>query len=376
MPCNSIPQLGTGRNNPLVDATIFILKDLLSKRNDLSSKRTFRGAVARGDILKININYFAAIIFILYFLTTPLAAEDPVCEHCGMKIISNNFISVNGKYYHKEHFLCAYCGKVIDGGFNFQDGKFYHNKCYNEHIVTRCSVCGAIIDGKYGVDIWGNKYCWDHHENDEPRCCFCNRFISNLLTNGGVVYSDGRIVCNQCRESAVMHLGKLNRYLSPILKTAARYGIELDVSDINFDMRDIDTTGAQKKISGSDQYGLTHCLIETQGPDTTYSCSIYLAYGMPEYIFIQTLAHELMHIWMYHNCIGNQNIALSEGSANYFAFLILKDTDNPEADKAIRLMEKSGHAAYGAGFLSVREFAEKNGIDQWLEYIKTHKNLP
>ncbi len=181
---------------------------------------------------------FLVLVGIVYILLSmvyspEMPGQDLVCNYCKA-VIKGNFLVVDGKYYHPEHFICAKCGKQIKGSYQERDGRYYHpncealvsglicaycNKvitgdyitssgkvyhpdCYHNNVVPRCSVCLQPLSGEYKIDIYGNKF---HaiHTSELNKCDNCGRLICKELTGGGISYGDGRHICNICYKKAV-----------------------------------------------------------------------------------------------------------------------------------------------------------------------------
>ena len=52
------------------------------------------------------------------------------------------------------------------------------------------------------MDAWGNTF-HSRHENEGVFCFSCSRIISEGVTQGGYIYSDGRYLCSLCQTSVV-----------------------------------------------------------------------------------------------------------------------------------------------------------------------------
>ena len=153
------------------------------------------------------------VLFVMIALslsTTDLEAQTLTCEQCGNPIRSGNYVTVDGKVYHPEHFLCAYCGNPIgdsqfykDGGNYYHpdhyaqyiaprcafcgepiigeyiksEGKTYHKDHYDKYVALKCSFCGLTINGDYTKTFWGETY-HKYHEGNVVKCDYCSRYIS------------------------------------------------------------------------------------------------------------------------------------------------------------------------------------------------------
>ena len=65
-----------------------------------------------------------------------------------------------------------------------------------------CTICLQPLNSEYSVDAWGNSF-HSKHEKEGVFCHSCSRIISQGVTRGGYIYSDGRHLCSLCRITAV-----------------------------------------------------------------------------------------------------------------------------------------------------------------------------
>jgi hypothetical protein len=319
----------------------------------------------------------AIAVLLMAMLPAFALAFEPVCHACGKKIIQGEWIEVDGKYFHKSCFKCHICGKPISGEVRKdKDGNYYHRQCYEEHKSIWCAICGEEIFGEYFRDYWGNAYC-AHHRDQVPKCDYCGRYITEKSSKGGFEYEDGRIICGICLESAVSEVSQVNTILTEIIDSLATIGIAIDTGHIA-GLRLVGQDELTRLAHGSEAAGWAECRVEksADGTERDCRCTISLLNDTPHYHFICALAHELMHVWLAANTSGAHHPVLAEGSCNYAAHLILKKYDAPEARYMIEAMTQMKHAAYRAGLSVVKKFAEENGHDYWLEYLKTSSKLP
>lgn len=353
------------------------------------------------------------IIFLALFISVfagsdALAKKKVVCEYCG-EGINGQYVLIDGYYYHPVHFKCSncgtpighttyhkkdgkyfcekcfdrlfarrctFCGGVIDQGGIIVGGFNYHEKCYNENIAKHCAVCGEIIFDDFYLDYWGNAY-HKKHLDSLHQCRYCGRLISDKTTNGGLVYDDGRYVCNLCRRQAVNDPSTALSLLDTALIFLKAEGIDIRAENINFYLVDRDDL---TNISGQDiemQEGYTICNETSIGSDIVERrIDIYTLGGKPREHFIGDVAHELMHCWLCSNAPKNIASALAEGSCNYASFLALKHLSEPYAGYIISNLNINNDPDYGEGFRRVRKLVENNGVEYWLYHLKQNKDFP
>ncbi len=326
------------------------------------------------------------ILFIFFILgvITFLISQEIRCEYCH-KPITGKYIKIGNKYYHPEHFLCNYCHKPITSQkFIESDGKYYHNECFYNNVVPRCSICGKPLKGKYLTNFWGEKY-HPYHESELKKCEYCNR----LIQNAPIPDENGFYVCDICKRKEISDLFHAKDFIKKINRLLYGYGIDIDLSLVKIKIGTL--TDMKNSIKNEDitpdQKGLAEYKIIKNGHNLKKEYTIFILKDIPDFVFAEIAAHELMHIWIYENCTKNQQPALVEGSCNYAAYLVLSKLTsyNPyrmisvqpkDAEYSILQLNENTDPIYGIGFKRIKKYAEKFGIEMWLSYIKHHQNLP
>jgi hypothetical protein len=270
---------------------------------------------------------------------------------------------------------CDYCGEPIVGDYIVVDSHPYHFSCYENHVALRCAVCGQIIKGEYYVDFWGNAV-HAYHKGVEPQCEYCGRYISDYTTGGGFRYDDGRIICKLCEKTAVEDSATVDTIRREIIEKFRSIGINL--KDDNPPISLVDkTTMARLDDDHIDPNGYTYIEKTTSlGVTLEKHLDIFLLHGMPRLHVVATLAHELMHVWLYDNGPDDMDPALCEGSCNYAAYLVLKQYPGKMSEYIQTTFRDEPDSIYGDGFRQVAKYAEKHGVREWLSYLKSHRRLP
>ncbi len=345
------------------------------------------------------------IIFLLIALSASFAQESPTCAYCK-EVIKGKYLKVDGKQYHPEHFLCKLCGKPIEGSFMRKDGgyyhpdcysraeglfcdyckkkldeeyvvsngKKYHRACYENYILPKCAVCNQPLSGYYKEDIYHNKY-HSYHRNEMPICDCCNRIICDQITHGGKKYPDGRNICNICYASAIFDQGEIEKLLE---KVAGR----LTGAGIKFNLRNIKIIGVDRNVLKSKAKNYTNAMqgycnsetltkyIDDKFVNRTFTHVIYVLSGIPSLAIESTIAHELMHSWIFENTKNNLPDKICEGSCNYAVYLYLKSLNSNSVMDIIKLMEVDPDPVYGKGFLEIRERFENKPVNDFLSFLK------
>ncbi|KAL0303782.1 UNVERIFIED_CONTAM: protein DA1-related 2 [Sesamum radiatum] len=107
------------------------------------------------------------------------------CAGCKREIGYGNYLGCMGTFYHPECFRCRACGYPI-----------------TEHEIPTNGV--GLIEYRCHP-FWSQKYCPAHEHDNTARCCSCERLESRNTTY--ISLGDGRSLCLECMESAIMDTG-------------------------------------------------------------------------------------------------------------------------------------------------------------------------
>lgn len=322
---------------------------------------------------------FVIVIFIAVLLGSAVVSAgqtsgNQICEVCG-RTISGDLIRNADGYYHPEHLSCYHCEKPISGDYTTYEGEKYHSNCWENDVATRCDLCNAILEGEYLIDFWGNKY-HQSHQNQVSRCEYCNRFISEELTGGATIYSDGRIVCLICEESSVTDIDELNDLAEDVISHLDGVGIKVDLNEIDLHLIDrLEMQSRTEIISHNMRGHVDYHESSMLGIVKSRKTDIYLLDGMPRIHAIATLAHEFMHVWQYNNGQLENDPAWREGSCNFAAYIVLQHYHTDDAAHLIETMMRDDDVAYGEGFRRVQELVQDFTIRGWLELVRSEKTF-
>ena len=361
-------------------------------------------------MLNLLVKYFmllSASIMLVAFLTSA-RVEASTCVYCH-KEIANKWIKVEGKSYHVDHFICSNCLKPISTEEFFKDngryfdricfenfitdkcnyciepivGKFityeseiYHVACFNDHIGKKCIVCNEVAIGGGYIDIRENAVC-RRHRDDVLECHSCFSYVSPDLDDGSSRYSDGRVICSQCRTTAVEDDNEALTIMEEVKAQLAGAGL---VIDREFKLRFVSIQELSKQSSNyqDDQLGVTRYKKTEMlaGLVSFQDFEIYILSGLPRPQLKAVLAHEMMHVWQFVNAPNLQDLQLCEGSCQYAAYLVLSVDNSEEGQFFAKFIEEHKDSNYGDGFRFVLEEVKRRGFKPWLEYIKVNKNPP
>lgn len=315
----------------------------------------------------------------------------PRCAHC-QRAISGKYVMLERKALHNEcarpymeahNPPCAQCAKPLLDRHVTHEGRKFHPDCFSKHVAIACSVCRQGIIGEYLTDYWGHSY-HAAHAREFATCLYCSRLLHPTTGGGGgLVYPDGRAICRVCHKTAVHRDTDGRRTVERMRATLAGWGV--DLGDIQVPVKFVDRNQLAGMLArGPHQHfkrvsGFASMNWERMGREVrNKQATIYLLTGMPLGWLEGTAAHELMHVWNFHN--GPQHsFALEEGSCNYMSFRIheaQQGRGDAMAAYHIDALMKDPDPAYGVGFRKVRKYVDRHGFDRMLSLLKSSRDFP
>ncbi|ONK67706.1 uncharacterized protein A4U43_C05F2880 [Asparagus officinalis] len=137
-----------------------------------------------------------------------------ICGGCKHEIGYGHYLSCMGTFWHPQCFRCYACSRPIcESEFSLSGSNPYHKSCYKELHHPKCDVCHQFIPiNRAGLieyrahPYWGQKYCPSHEYDNTPRCCSCEKMEPR--TTKYMSLGDGRSLCLECLDSAVMDTGE------------------------------------------------------------------------------------------------------------------------------------------------------------------------
>ncbi|HUN22580.1 MAG TPA: protein DA1 [Anaerolineales bacterium] len=292
------------------------------------------------------------------------------CNYCKCSIL-NHYLVVDNKIFHPECFCCSACHQPIAGSYVTRQGQPYHRECYQEHFVEKCVICAKPLE-TYQTDWWGNKYC-EHHAKQGDYCDCCNRLICTPITQGGVLYNDGRTVCNICRKSAVDDHKTLNAVYNTVFPFFQNYGFQLEKENI------------QCQLVGSEQLGgktrgrINTEIIKEETSNRIISKkvkSISILFGLQLDDAMAVIAHELGHYYLFQNNYPELTRQVEEGFCELFSYLWLSQKNTSMAKYLIYKMNQNDDPIYGMGFRMVKQKFEQFGLTNLVTVLHRTGQLP
>lgn len=317
------------------------------------------------------------LLGLLIVLAAPArAGRQADCAACGKPITAEAF-QTQGLVYHPDCFVCEICERPITGSYSEQRGLVYHNHCYLDQVALKCSLCDDVLRGEYLQDYWGNSYC-KHHDGQAPMCDSCGRFVSQDLTGGGTRYDDGRFICNLCKPKSMTSVDEILEIVFEVAGHMKTFGMAVDYNGIEIHLIGRDK---MQTLSGHHSNGLRGFTDYREdwrvfGKSKNRKMRIYLLYGMPRVEIINTVAHELAHVWQFNHGRFSNDRAWAEGSCNYAAYLVLGKYPGRESSFFRTSLLRDVDPVYGDGFRRVKTLAEAEGNKAWLRYLSKTADFP
>lgn len=346
------------------------------------------------------------VFIIIICCQNDIRSQNLICFTCNKKIESE-YLVVGNKHFHPEHFVCGYCKKKLPETFISENNIFYHDECYTQlkgltcdyckkiikdeyivyqskkfhkdcyqEVLPKCNICEKSLTGTFSVDFYGNQY-HSFHEKEYLRCTSCNRLITNLLTNGGKDYTDGRSICNICYPEAIFDVVRISGLLEKVRIKLNSFGISTSSGNIKIkgvnliELKKVSGNSFSKSVKGfcettSERIGLSKA---------KYTHTIYVLNGLPSSRIEGIIAHELMHVWINQNTSRKQSNKIIEGSCNYIAYLyLLEQNQSLSVKQLISEIENDPSSLYGDGFRVIKDMFHKKGVLQLLKYLKETKS--
>ncbi|KAL7146899.1 hypothetical protein ABFS83_06G073300 [Erythranthe nasuta] len=285
------------------------------------------------------------------------------CAGCKREIGYGNYLGCMGSFFHPECFRCHACGyPITEHEFSLSGRDTYHKSCFKELTHPKCEVCHQFIPTN-GVGLieyrchpfWSQKYCPSHEHDYTSRCCSCERLES--VNTQYFSLGDGRSLCLECMESAIMDTGDCQ----PLYHAIRDYyeGMNMRI-DQQIPMLLVERQALNEAIEG-EKHGFHHmpetrglCLseeqtvtsilkrprmerrglvgIRTQPQKLIRRCevtAILVLYGLPRLLTGAILAHELMHGWLRLNDYRNLRPEVEEGICQVLSHMWLESEVMP-----------------------------------------------
>ena len=231
-----------------------------------------------------------------------------------------------------------------------------------------CSICLQPLDNTFSVDVWGNSF-HTAHEQEGVFCHSCSRIISQGVTQGGYIYSDGRHLCSLCRLTAVNDDSVIQAAYLSVISQFEKVGIIHIPTDIPINLVELQQlnqkAGALSHIKLKGFTRIDPVLKKIKQPSNSFQ--IFILFGLPRIEFEAVLAHELLHVWLHENNI-TLSLTSTEGFCNLGSYLIYNNDNTHFSTIHLKAMDNSEDLAYGTEYRYLKAQLKKIG---WKELISS-----
>ncbi|KAJ0961081.1 hypothetical protein J5N97_000982 [Dioscorea zingiberensis] len=364
------------------------------------------------------------------------------CAGCNREIAHGRFLSCMGVVWHQECFRCHACNKPIsDHEFSVYRNRPYHSSCYKELHLPKCDVCKSFIPANsYGLieyrthPFWLQKYCPSHEYDRTPRCCSCERMEARDTKY--VTLDDGRKLCLECLESAIMDTNECQPLYQAIKEFYEGLNMKIEQQiPLLLVERQALNEAMEGERSGNHHVPETRglCLAEEQivrtivrrptiGPGQIIRdmvtqpyrlvslcevTAILILYGLPRLLTGTILAHEMMHAWLRLNGFRGLSHEVEEGICQILAHMwldseIMSGLSNTNASSSSssstsrasnrkgarseferklglffkHQIESDASHAYGDGFRAGNRAVHAFGLKRTLDHIRLTGRFP
>lgn len=161
----------------------------------------------------------------------------------------------------------------------------------------------------------------------------------------GLRYGDGRIICRKCHQTAVKNDQQIRAIWQHVRTCFADLGLSIQWDRLPIRLEhqpQIEQSG------GAHTVGYAETVIYGRQIDSR----VTMLYGMPAALAVETLAHEVGHVWCReHNVQFRPDPDDEEGFCNVLACLALQRLGNQyDAPKRIEAMFQNPDPVYGGKF--------------------------
>ena len=151
-----------------------------------------------------------------------------------------------------------------------------------------CTICLQPIQGEFSVDAWGNTF-HSRHENEGVFCFSCSRIISEGVTLGGYIYSDGRHLCNLCQTSVVKEDSVIQNSYHSVLTQLESVGLRNIPKKISIELVNLHQLNNNSgNLAHAKLKGFTKMeLLNTSKNNQARTYQMFLLNGLPKIVSVQ-----------------------------------------------------------------------------------------
>ncbi|KAK1298109.1 Protein DA1-related 2 [Acorus calamus] len=335
-----------------------------------------------------------------YNPTSNFPRRHKICGGCKREIGYGHYLSCMGSYWHAQCFCCHACNMPItETEFSLSGNYAYHKSCYKNLHHPKCDVCHQFIPtNRAGLieyrahPFWSQKYCPSHEYDRTPRCCSCERMESRNM--GYISLGDGRSLCLECLDSAIMDTGDCQ----PLYHSIRDYyeGMNMKI-DQQIPMLLVERQALNEAMEGEKE--IHHHMPETRGlclsEEQTVSSilrrprigrnkivdmkthpqklirkcevtAILILYGLPRLLTGSILAHELMHGWLRLKGYRNLSPEVEEGICQVLSYMWLESEVLPGSRNTASTSSAAASSSSSSSFYPPSKKGGKSDIEKKL----------
>lgn len=194
-----------------------------------------------------------------------------------------------------------------------------------------------------------------------PRCDVCG------VPMGGnhVHLPDGRRTCAHCHQTAVYdpsHAQTLFERVARVVAGQLGLGLNVGADFTLVDHQHLQRLAEKTSFDLHADPGRVVGLFIRKGRRRV----MYVLSGLPQMLFIQTVAHEWAHAWQGENCPLLKDSLVREGFAEWAAYKTLQSMG---AVKKMALMKRQ-NGLYGKGLRRMLELEQRDGVNEVLAFCR------
>ncbi|WP_257254828.1 MULTISPECIES: protein DA1 [unclassified Endozoicomonas] len=302
------------------------------------------------------------------------------CRTCKKPLLNKSFVGFNGRPFHPRCLKCPGCRKTINDRYIENDGMPWHPDCYQKQNNPLCAVCRKPLHEYYLMDFWGNTFC-DTHQ-DYTTCSSCSRIVCKNITDGGMSFPDGLVICNLCNLRGVVNQEQGDRIMEQMRSALSSVGLNLHQSNTPLTLCGRDELREASRHNFHNErpiLGLTRWSTSTTPNGQVIAREfndILIQKHLPEEHFRTVAIHELTHAWLFYNNYRDLPLEVEEGMCVMMEYIWLKNQATKDAEFRRIAIETSDDPIYGLGFQKARASLKLMPLKTLLQFIKERREFP
>lgn len=179
-------------------------------------------------------------------------------------------------------------------------------------------------------------------------CEYCGVVLGKKLgfvSKPGFKYGDGRLICHTCHSTAIKNDEQLYQVWAYVKKCFDYLGLEVKWPLVTLQLLNKPELqiGLGGNTVGSAQFAIYPTKVDSK---------VSVLYGMPKLLALETLAHEIGHVWCKQQCVKfKPNPMQEEGFCNVLSCLVLKSLpEDADVRHRIKMLFKNPDPVYGGHF--------------------------